>query len=272
MEQNKILSADLLDLLFEGRNKNYGAYELRRSYQQRVNMALGGTLFICLLFIVGSLLANAGKKMMKTDIVTTVELENFKKEEQKLPPPPVTKPEPKPIEMARVTPPKIVADDQVKEEDEVKDLTTLDNVKIGSIDTKGEKDDVVAPPVEAKSVGAEVPIPDEDVNKIFNIVQIPADFVGGQEAWKKFLERNLNSDVPNENGAPPASYTVVVSFVVDRTGSLSDIKAENDPGYGTKAEAIRVLQKSPRWKPAIQNGREVIYRHRQSITFRVSEQ
>ena len=94
----------------------------------------------------------------------------------------------------------------------------------------------------------------------------------GRKPGKKFLERNLNSDVPNENGAPLASSTVVVSFVVDRTGSLSDIKAENDPGYGTKAEAIRVLQKSPRWKPAIQNGREVIYRHRQSITFRVSEQ
>ncbi len=91
-------------------------------------------------------------------------------------------------------------------------------------------------------------------------------------AWQKYLERNLNSSVPVDNGAPPGKYTVVVSFIVDKTGALSDIKAENDPGYGTKEEAIRVLKKSPNWKPAVQNGRNVIYRQRQSITFVVADE
>jgi D-alanyl-D-alanine endopeptidase (penicillin-binding protein 7) len=61
-------------------------------------------------------------------------------------------------------------------------------------------------------------------------------------------------------------------FIVSKTGDISDVTAENDPGYGTKAEAIRVITKGPKWKPAVQNGRNVIYRHKQSITFQVSEE
>ncbi|MFX8523828.1 energy transducer TonB, partial [Acinetobacter baumannii] len=79
-------------------------------------------------------------------------------------------------------------------------------------------------------------------------------------AWAKYLERNLNRDLPVENGAPPGQYTVIVSFIVSKDGSISDVTAENDPGYGTKAEAIRVIAKGPKWKPAVQNGRNVIYR------------
>mgnify|MGYP001792854516 FL=1 len=104
------------------------------------------------------------------------------------------------------------------------------------------------------------------------MVQIAAEFPGGIPAWTKYLERNLNRDLPVENGAPPGKYTVVVTFIVSKTGDISDVSAENDPGYGTKAEAIRVITKGPRWKPAVQNGRNVIYRHKQSITFQVSEE
>jgi hypothetical protein len=85
------------------------------------------------------------------------------------------------------------------------------------------------------------------------------------------LERNLDINVIRKNGGPAGKYTVVVTFIVDKSGNISDITAENDPGYGTKEEAIRVIEKGPRWKPAIQNGETVIYRHRQSITFFLSE-
>ena len=78
--------------------------------------------------------------------------------------------------------------------------------------------------------------------------------------------------MPISNGAPAGRYTVVVSFTVDKTGAISDVVAENDPGYGTKAEAVRVIAKGPNWKPAVQNGSKVIYRHRQSITFLVAEE
>jgi protein TonB len=81
----------------------------------------------------------------------------------------------------------------------------------------------------------------------------------------------LNRDLPVENGAPTGKYSVVVSFIVSKDGSISEVKAENDPGYGTKEEAERVIQRGPKWKPAVQNGRSVIYRQRQSIVFMVSE-
>lgn len=109
-------------------------------------------------------------------------------------------------------------------------------------------------------------------NKIFTVVQIPAEFPGGLPAWVKYIERNLNRDLPVDNRAPPGKYIVIVSFIVDKNGNLSEVKAENDPGYGTAEEAVRVIKKGPLWKPATQNGRYVIYRHRQSITFFVSEE
>lgn len=65
---------------------------------------------------------------------------------------------------------------------------------------------------------------------------------------------------------------MIVTFIVDKDGKVSDVKAENDPGYGTKEEAIRVIKKGPNWIPANQNGKLVVYRHKQAITFRVTEQ
>ena len=87
------------------------------------------------------------------------------------------------------------------------------------------------------------------------------------------MYRNLNSSVPSENGAPAGKYTVIVSFVVHRgDGSLSEIQAENDPGYGMLEEALRVVKRSPKWVAAEQNGRKVNSRFRQPITFTVTEE
>ena len=113
---------------------------------------------------------------------------------------------------------------------------------------------------------------EEDHDKVFTVVEIPAEFPGGFPAWAKYLERNLNRDLPVDNGAPPGIYTVIVSFIVDKNGRISEVQAENDPGYGTKEEAVRVIKKGPSWKPAYLNGRNVNYRQRQSIAFMVSEE
>lgn len=274
MEKLQILSADLLDILFEGRNKSYGAYELRKTYDRRILYALSGTVFLSLLFVVGSLLANAKKPSSTVELVTTVELENFKQEEPKPElPKPISKEEPPKVEMAKVTPPKIVADDEVKEDDEVKPVDDLENTRIGTINQEGAKEDgVIAPPVENTGIGVEALKKEKDIDELFTTVQIEAQFPGGIEGWRRFLERNLNKDIASENGAPAADYSVIISFIVNKDGIISDVSAENDPGYGTKAEAIRVIQKGPRWTPAIQNGRNVIYRQKQKITFRVSDE
>lgn len=107
----------------------------------------------------------------------------------------------------------------------------------------------------------------EDYYKEFTSVQTEAKFPGD---WNKFLERNLNAQTPADHDAPPGRYSVTVSFLVDTTGNISEIKAENDPGFGTAQEAIRVIKKGPNWQPAIQNGKRVFYRQKQTIVFEVS--
>ena len=111
----------------------------------------------------------------------------------------------------------------------------------------------------------------EDYNKAFTIVQIPAEFPGGLPAWSKYLERNLNRNLPKGKGAAPGKYTVNVSFKVDKNGGIYDVKAENDPGYGTKEEAERVIKAGPSWKPAVQNGRNVDCFQTVAITFIITE-
>jgi hypothetical protein len=99
--------------------------------------------------------------------------------------------------------------------------------------------------------------------------QIEAKFPGD---WIKFLERNLNAQTPADHGAPSGRYTVTVSFLVDVDGTISDVKAMNDPGYGTAEEAIRVIKHGPKWIPAMKDGRNVVYRQKQNIVFQVSGQ
>ena len=275
MDVNKILTADFLDLIFDGRNKEYGAYDLRKSYNKRITYALIGTFVICALLLVGSIIANTVKPPKAEIMVQDVSLENVQQEKKPEPPPPPPPPkqEPPKVEITKFTPPKIVKDEEVKADDEIKEVDKLEDTKIGSINQEGAKDDgIVAPPVETGTGVVEAPKVEEDYDKVFTVVQIAAEFPGGFPAWTKYLERNLNRDLPVENGAPPGKYTVVVSFIVAKDGKISDVVAENDPGYGTKAEAVRVITKGPSWKPAVQNGRNVIYRHKQSITFQVSEE
>jgi protein TonB len=273
MEKTNILTADLLDILFDGRNKSYGAYELRKTYDKRIRYAVGGTFLLCLLMVVGSLLAGGKEKIAEDILGPTLTLEKVQQPEEKIEQPKEKPKEQPPVETAKVTPPKIVADDQVKDDDQIVEVTKLDDAKIGTINVDGDKStDIVAPPVEASTGVTKGKLVEEpDIDKIFPIVQVEAQFPGGPGAWRKFLERNLNSDVPNEHGAPQASYKVIISFVVDREGNLSDIVAENDPGYGTKEEAIKVIKRSPKWTPAFQNGRNVKYRQRQAITFTVTD-
>lgn len=271
MDINKILTADILDLVFEGRYKEYGAYELRKTYNDRLRNALFVMIAITALLAAGAIWSNRPKKEKTEIIVQDVSLADVNQEKKAPPPPPPPPPkqEPPKVEMAKFTPPKIVKDEEVKKEDEVKEVEKLEDVKIGAIDQKGIKDEGIVAPVE-QSTGPAAP-PEEETDKIFTVVQQPAEFPGGLQGWTRYLERTLNRDLPVENGAPAGKYPVTVSFVVARDGSISDVKAENNPGYGTADEAVRVITKGPKWKPAVQNGRNVIYRHRQAVIFMVSE-
>lgn len=277
MEANKIMNANLLDIIFDGRNKEYGAYELRATYERRLTRALISTVMVCLLVVgINSIPKNMLIKNEAQLYVQDVELQDLKQEEKKqeLPPPPPPKQEPPKVEITKFTPPVIVKDEEVQEQDEIREVAKLEDTKIGTINQEGAKDDgIVAPPIEKGTGIVEAPqAKEEDYDQVFTSVQIPAEFPGGHEAWNRYLERNLNRDLPIENGAPPGKYVVVVSFIVDKQGNISQVKAENDPGYGTVEEAVRIIAKGPNWKPAIQNGRNVIFRNKQNIIFMVVQE
>lgn len=273
MEANKILSSDLLDLVFDGRNKDYGAYELRKRYNKRITLALIITGSVALLALIGSIIASEfkGKDDGKIDIkeVTLQKVEQ-KEEPKELPPPPPPKPpDPPKIEMKQFTPPQIVKDEEVQEPPPAQE--ELKEAKIDVVNQEGIKDEgIVAPAVidDGKGVVEEKKV--EDENKIFEKVEIEASFKGGEGAWRKFLERNLNGNTPVDNGAPEGTYTVYIQFVVSKDGSISDIKPLTNHGYGMEQEAMRVIKKAPSWTPAVQNGRSVNAYRKQPITFQVT--
>lgn len=107
---------------------------------------------------------------------------------------------------------------------------------------------------------------------VFEKVEVEASFPGGAQGWKNFIQQNLNSNVPVRKRAPAGYYTVIVQFIVDKKGKVSEISALTNHGYGMEKEVIRVMKKSPDWLPATQNGRTVNAYRKQPITFVVSTQ
>ena len=273
MEANKILSADVLDLIFEDRNKEYGAYNLRKTYNRRITRALIITASVAVLAIGGSLLASNLKssddKSVKIQDVTLAEVKQEEKKVIPPPPPPPPKTEPPKVEMKAFTPPVIKEDKDVEKPPPQNE--ELETVKIDVINQEGVKDEGIQTPIavdEGKGVVEAKPV--EDENKIFDKVEIEAKFPGGDAKWRQYLERNCNAQVATDNGAPEGTYSVVVQFVVDKDGNISDVRSLTNHGYGMEEEAVRVIKKGPNWTPAVQNGRQVKAYRKQPITFQVT--
>ncbi|MBK9485882.1 MAG: hypothetical protein IPO01_11975 [Chitinophagaceae bacterium] len=106
-------------------------------------------------------------------------------------------------------------------------------------------------------------------DSVFSRNQKEADFIGGENAWRDYLRRTLNANVPADNNAPSGKYMVMVNFIVNENGIVTNIVPENNPGYGTVAEVIRVIKISGRWAPAIRYGRPIKAYRRQPVTFYV---
>ena len=261
MDVNKILSTDLLDLIFEGRNKEYGAYELRKQYNSRLTKAVIFTFGGLLLIFLTSFLINAAADRNKGKVeVQEVQLTDIQQEEKNEPPPPPPPkpPEPPKVEMAKFTPPKVVKDEEVKEEEKPPEVEKLEDTKIGTSNVEGTKDEgIVAPPVQEGGV-VEAPKTDDE-DKVFQKVEIDAEFPGGNSGWTKYVTREIerNMDELQDDGK---SGTVVVLFIVDKEGAVSDVRAlpcseagvANCLGPGTKlAEvAVSAIKRGPKWKPS----------------------
>lgn len=269
MQTNQILSAPLIDIIFDGRNKDYGAYELRKTYSKRISKALLITCIVISCAVGGVVLANSGKKPPSkykvTDGVVISDIEQ--KPPEKLP-----EQEKKPQQQVKTEifiEPKVADNDKVENPPPTQD--DLDKAAIGNEKRDGVDDNGIVDPGPGNIdngpgiVEQRVPDPDE----IVTFVEIEAKYPGN---WKAFLERNLDANTPVDHNAPYGRYSVVVQFVVDKDGNVSDIHPLTNHGYGMEEEAVRVLKKATKWEPAIQNGFRVKAYRKQVIIFEINEE
>jgi TonB-dependent SusC/RagA subfamily outer membrane receptor len=112
----------------------------------------------------------------------------------------------------------------------------------------------------------------KDYKLIFERMEADPSFDGGETAWRKFLEENINPNIPIDSGANAGKYTVIAQFIVHKDGSISDLKTLTKHGFGMEEEVMRIMKKSPNWIPAIQNGHKVTAYRKQPVTFVVSEE
>lgn len=278
MEADKILQSNVLDIVFDGRNKEYGAYELRKHYNRRLFWAM-----LCMFMVTGSafglfFLGQNGQVKKEVMLVKDVQLESVteeKKNEPAPPPPPPPQAPPPKVEVTKFTPPRIVKDNEVKEEDKPPVQEKLEETRIGTFNQEGVKDaGIIAPPVSEAGKGVvEAPKArqEEDYEKTFVKVEIESEYPGGAAAWLRYLNRNFR--YPDEGLTNEIQGTVTVQFIVDKEGNVSDVQAISGPEQGgLREEAIRVIRKSGMWIPAIQNGRKVKSYKRQPVIFKIANE
>ncbi|MFT3948936.1 MAG: energy transducer TonB [Agriterribacter sp.] len=276
MDVSKIPNSNILDIIFDGRNKSYGAYELRTQYNKRLTRALVITASVALLIMLVSFLSSKfeGSNKKGDIVVKEIEMADIQQPEEKVeppPPPPPKPPDPPKIEMAKFTPPKVVKDEEVKPEEEMKEVEKLEDTKIGVSNQEGQKDlGIVAPPVEDK--GGVVAAPKvEDDDKVFQKVEIEAQFPGGESAWTKYISREINRYIDELQEAGKAG-TCLVQFIVDKEGNISDVEALTMKGTKLAEICVNAIKKGPKWTPAEQNGRKVKAYRKQPVTFQIQEE
>ena len=261
MEANQILQTGFLEILFEGRNKMYGAYDLRKSYNQRISKALFSTMIIVLLLVIVFVIS---KKFEKTkEIITTFSPANILKKIETEKPKPLPK-LPTPVHLATVpyTRPVIVK----KIVEPPPDIQQIEAAVIGVKKVEGPKPGIgiINPPTEI--IGSKVivkPIRKEDENT-FSPVEIEAKFPGGDEAWQKYIQRAIQREL--DEFSETDYGTCIVKFMVDVNGNVSNVEATTMKESKLAEIAVSTIRKGPKWIPAMQNGRYVTAYRFQPVT------
>ena len=265
-----ILKTEWIDVVFTDRNKAYGAYDLRKENPKNTNKALviGVILFVVLIsgqtiynFVMG-FIPKAQDKVRVTNVV----LPPPPPLDQKKPPPPPPEP-PKPkVDQVKFPPPVVKPDNEVKEEP-----PKIEELKVADPGQKTIKGDPNADIKIDEPVGNsdQKAVTEEDPNKIFTAVEKDPAFKGGIEKFYAYLQKNIHYPaVAKENNV---QGKVFMTFVVERDGSLTDIKVLRPLGSGCDEEATRVLKASPKWTPGIQNGRPVRVQYTVPISFALQQ-
>jgi len=107
-------------------------------------------------------------------------------------------------------------------------------------------------------------------DNVFTLSDKMPSFPGGPSGWSRYLQRNLDKTIPVKNNAPPGRYNVIVMFVINEKGNVSNLKPLTAHGFGMEDEVLRLIEKGPRWIPAVQKGRNVKSYRKQPLTFVVS--
>lgn len=259
MDINKILTADYLDILFEGRNKSYGSYEMRKQYRKRV-LTAGAIAILVIGGLFASILIKPAEEVVEKIIPPTVTVADLKQppplDEKKPPPPPPPSAPPPPLKTAiKFTPPVIKKNEEVKEIDQPKEMKKSEDAVVGLANVKGSDDPNAINPhlsdVSGKGDGPVVePTPAKDI--IYKNVEQQPEFGGD---INKYLAANIV--YPAVARAENIQGRVTLSFVLDEKGNVSNVKIERDIGGGCGEEAKRVVSKMKWKKPARQNGHPV---------------
>lgn len=276
MSKIDLISSDWVDLVFEGRNKTYGAYRLRKSTTKRNILAMVAVVILLVVaFIILTVKNFVDEQRAKVAMTQVAELTNYDQPKKKA----EVKQKKVEVEPERVvervkssikfTAPVIKKDEEVKPDEELKTQDELMSTKtaIGTFDVKGN-DDANGEILKAKEVIAEPEPPKhEEENKVFDIVEQQPLFPGGPAALMKYLSENTKYPVvAQENGV---QGRVTVQFVVEKDGSISDVHVLRGVDPSLDKEAVRVVKSMPRWTPGKQNGITVRVNYRVPVLFRL---
>ncbi|CAM3621030.1 energy transducer TonB [Pontibacter korlensis] len=271
MDASKLAKASLDDIVFEGRNRAYGAYLLRRLYNKHITIAAITAIVLFFLFLSIPLIT----KLIKGDqeeeqvverIVTEVDLAPPPPLDEATPPPPPDLPPPPPPVRATVkyTPPVVKRDNEVVEEEEIPDVEVLEEIDAGVKTVEGSKD----APVDLGEIDGTSDVVAEVVEeKPYTYVEQMPSFPGGEMEMMKYLGKNIRYPAAAQRAG--VEGLVVLSFVVSKTGEISDIQVVKNLGAGTDEEAVRVVKTMPKWTPGKQNGRAVPVRYTLPVRFTI---
>ncbi len=276
MAKIDLISRDWTEMVFEGRNKEYGAYRLRKNAGKR-NLYSLITIFIAALAIWGGIslvkfVESRTKSVAQTSVAELSTLNQPKKKAEVKQQKKVQLEQPEKVvervkSSVKFTAPVIKNDNEVKPEDELKTQDELMSTKtaIGALDVKGN-DDANGEVLKIKEAVAQ-PEPKPEVEKVFDVVEQMPSFPGGPSALMEWLSNNVKYPVvAQENGV---QGRVVVSFVVERDGSITDVKVVRGVDPSLDREASRVVRAMPRWIPGKQNGSAVRVKYNVPVAFRL---
>lgn len=279
MAQIDLIENSWSDMMFENRNKEYGAYVLRRQTTKR---NIWSILIVWLVFagVVVFMVAKSAydeyqAKHQAMDQVTELSaLTQTKKKEAKVERKEIVKQEnvEKVVEKVKssvkFTAPVIKKDDEVKPEDELKSQDEIMNSKvaIGALNVVGNDENGEV--LKAKEVIAQEPVkPKEEENKVFDVVEQMPSYPGGMGALMQYLGSHIKyPPIAEENGI---QGRVICTFVVEKDGSVTDVRVAKSVDPSLDKEAVRVVSAMPRWIPGKQNGSAVRVKYTLPVTFRL---